>query len=986
MPGLQRERCVPGLVAAGENQLILDCQLQRGASISLDMFASIVWLALALAFELAAKAAADQAPSATELKLRMSWGYQSKAKTPFFIRLVGQETSITDVTPEAFEPGDRFQNGIVEAQAGGGDTDALSFRVRFAPREIHSITNLQTIWSYLLSHSDDDTAKRLRADPAYRPDPRKLTVQLNADETKGFTVTIDQLLTQRSFWIPELDLFVSAGEPPASFEEHQQAIEPFRGRRILDQVRQQPEASYEQFCRLWEDMGNPNYHNSAAPPPGHIVCLSWDSSLSKFGVDRIAGIRNDLGNPEHFSLSFDFVNSTAWSNNPASIGFPNSSILANDLSACWKTQRLQDGLPIISTRFEKPGLRCEVEQFAYPLNGPIPNRRGDLAMVLLEKLRLTETTGSEQTISLLFNYEREHKPSVQQYVELDDGLVAIEESSRALLTLQGRLSGGPDLKTRAGKTKSAQSMTVTVHLPADGTRELILKVPSPAVGSGERATLVALDYDRCRAETVKFWSDLLARGAQFEAPEPAVNELFRANLWHALRLPRRHGGNEPGVKIDLPYSNFAYDQRGAPWPVNQAVYVDYMIYDLRGYPDFSAEELASMFRDNQEPNGHVKGFANWGVYTPSMLYAVAQHYLLTGDRAAFEALLPATLRGLDWCLNEIHQAADKPGPARGLILAPLNDLSHEPRAWAFNQSYFFAGIHLLGRALVEIKHERAPECQAAARAMAQAVQRGFAHASMLAPLVQLRDHTWSPYVPADALTPRRLLDVWYPTDVDTGALHLARLQALDPNGALTTALLNDHEDNLYLNGWGMANEPVYNQQAMAYLWRDDVPAVVRAFYSMMACAFSHSVFEPVEHRWAWGQYFGPPSTDGAWFELYRHMLIHEEDDGGLRLLAATPKKWLENGKQIQVQRAPTFFGDVSFTIESRVAEGKILVRLEMPNRRAPKNLSVRLRHPDGKRISRVLVDGIASADFDPVKEIVRIEKPREKRCEIEAQY
>jgi len=64
--------------------------------------------------------------------------------------------------------------------------------------------------------------------------------------------------------------------------------------------------------------------------------------------------------------------------------------------------------------------------------------------------------------------------------------------------------------------------------------------------------------------------------------------------------------------------------------------------------------------------------------------------------------------------------------------------------------------------------------------------------------------------PCDALTPRRLMETWYPTDVDTGALHLSRLKALEPSGALTTYMLNDHEDNLFFRGWGMANEPVYN--------------------------------------------------------------------------------------------------------------------------------------------------------------------------------
>src|SRR5262249_13649418 len=155
-----------------------------------------------------------------------------------------------------------------------------------------------------------------------------------------------------------------------------------------------------------------------------------------------------------------------------------------------------------------------------------------------------------------------------------------------------------------------------------------------------------LNYASAKAATTQFWSNYVARGAQFVVPEGTVNTLFRANLWHALRLPRRHGGSGPNLKIDLPYSNFAYDQKGTAWPINQAVYVDYMLYDLRGYSSESAEELAVMYANNQETTGHVGGFANWGVYTPGMIYAVAQHYLLSGDRTSFERLLPQTLKAL----------------------------------------------------------------------------------------------------------------------------------------------------------------------------------------------------------------------------------------------------------------------------------------------------------------------------------------------------
>ena len=320
-----------------------------------------------------------------------------------------------------------------------------------------------------------------------------------------------------------------------------------------------------------------------------------------------------------------------------------------------------------------------------------------------------------------------------------------------------------------------------------------------------------------------------------------------------------------------------------------------------------------------------------------------------------------------------------------LVRGPLNDGTGEG-IWAFNQAYVYAALDLFGRVLKEIDHPRAQECLTAARTFRNAVVRDFGEATMRSPLVQLRDHTWIPYVPCEASKSGRLLEQWYPTDVDTGAIHLLRLKALPADGLLADCLLNDHEDNLYLNGWGMANEPVYNQQATAYLLRDEPKAVIRAFYSYMACAFSHSVLEPVEHRWAWGQYFGPPSTDGAWFELYRNMLIHELDDDTLLLLQATPRKWLEDGKTIKIDRAPTYYGRLSMKIDSHAASNRILAQINMPERKHPRSLIVRLRHPRGQPIKSVTVNGQDWTDFDIEKEWLRIKNPDKLQYSIVISY
>ena len=877
-----------------------------------------------------------------QLKLHLALGPRAVPATPFSLRLVpsgGVEVRNADAW---------------QGTAGGGHTELRTFTVAYPKSDVKPLENLQVIWADLIAHSDADTVRRLTQDPAWRIDSRKITVEMNAQGTRGFTLTVDQLLRNKAFWIPSLDLYIATGDAPVSFDEHQRELVPYNGARVLEEVQRAPEASYEQYKGLWEDMGNPNYVHPAQQGPGHIVCLSWDSAIAKFGIDRGGGVWNDYGNPDRFRFWFEFAN------------------LAEGIGLYWKSQSLTDGLPVVATVVERGGVRYEVEQFAYPLNGPPKQRSGDLSMVLLQRVRLTDLLGQARTVPVTLVHERQFAS------QEDTGVIAEQQAGRLLLLDNAHrnillaIDGAGAGIVWAGGNESEPKMkrmdiTVSVDLPADGTREFFITLPSPVIRAADRQALLGLNYSASRKNTLDFWSDYIAQGAQFTVPEKAVNDLFRANLWHALRLPRRHGDG----RIDLPYSNFAYDQTGTPWPVNQVVYVDYMLYGLRGYNGVASEEMQAIYRNNQEFSGQVNGLAHWLAYTPGMLYAVAQDFLLSGDRESFDKLLPATLKALDWTLAQMHSASTGPGATRGLVDGPLNDLTGNGY-WAFNQSYVYAGLDLMSKALARAGNPRAEECRKAAEEFRAAVERGFQTATVRSPLVQLRYHTWVPYVPCEATKDGRIYDQWYPTDVDTGAIHLLRLKALPADSSLADSLLNDQEDNLFLDGLGMANEPVYNQQATAYLLRDDAKAVIRAFYSQMACAFSHSVFEPVEHRWRWGQYFGPPSTDGSWFELYRNMLVRELDDETLLLGQAIPRRWLEDGKRIEVKRAPTWFGGLSFEVQSLVRSGSIRASFQLDGRRPVKMVLVRLRHPEGARLRHVTVNGQEWHDFDAEKEWVKI--------------
>jgi len=896
------------------------------------------------------------AQSHQQLKVHISLGQNASKSSPFFVRVVPSQGLSVDK-----------QN---EWTGGAGDEHVASqtYTISYPTAVVTPIQDMHVIWSDLIAHSDADTVHRLAQDPAWRIDSRKVTFILNRDGTRGFSLTIDQLLQEKSFWIPSLDLYVSTGDDPVSFAQAQHQLRPYAGMRILDHVQQAPEASYDAFRLKWDDMGNPAYAHPEQEGPGHIIGLTWDSTLAKFGVDRGAGVWNDYGNPDQFRFWFGFAN------------------LAEGITPYWKSQTLENGLPIVTTVLERDGVRYEIEQFAYPLNGLSEQRRGDLPMVLLQRVRMTELSGNARVVPVTMAHERllpaQDDPGITE--EEQNGQLLLEESAHHSVLLAIKPEGGSAAWAGVqehGQKEKRVDVTLSVSLPAGGTREFFLTLPSPAIPVNAREALGRLDYALARTKTIDFWSSYLAQGAQFHVPEQAVNDLFCANLWHALTLPRRHGDGQ----MDLPYSNFAYSQIGTPWPVNQAVYVDYMLYGLRGYSAIATEELQAIYHNNQEFNGRVNGFAHWMAYTPGMLYAVAQDYLLSNDRKSFEALLPDTLKALDWSIEQIREASSKPGAMQGLVAGPLNDITGSGY-WAFNQAYLYAGVEMMGQALKRYGNPRADECLIVAQQYQAAIERAIDKASVQSPLVQLRDHTWIPYVPSDAAYPGRNMGEWYPSDVDTGATHLLRLQALSSQGTLAESLLNDQEDNLFLHGWGLANEPVYNQQATAYLFRDDVQATIRAFYSLMAGGFSHGQLEPVEHRWRWGQYFGPPSTDGAWFELYRNMLVREVDDHTLLLAQATPRAWLEDGEHITVKQAPTWFGYLSFEIQSAARSDNIKAMVHLEGRASGTTILLRLRHPAGKQIHQVTIDGHRWNDFNAQKEWIRIPNADRDSYSIIASY
>jgi hypothetical protein len=101
------------------------------------------------------------------------------------------------------------------------------------------------------------------------------------------------------------------------------------------------------------------------------------------------------------------------------------------------------------------------------------------------------------------------------------------------------------------------------------------------------------------------------------------------------------------------------------------------------------------------------------------------------------------------------------------------------------------------------------------------------------------------------------------------------------------------------------------------------------------------------------------------------MYVMERGDD-LWLASFVTNNWMKNGMEVTITNAPTRFGDVSYSIKSHVSQGYIDAKIELSERSKPGEIVIRVRHPEGKRMQSVTVNGKSYKDFDAKREIVRL--------------
>lgn len=202
----------------------------------------------------------------------------------------------------------------------------------------------------------------------------------------------------------------------------------------------------------------------------------------------------------------------------------------------------------------------------------------------------------------------------------------------------------------------------------------------------------------------------------------------------------------------------------------------------------------------------------------------------------------------------------------------------------------------------------------------------------------------------------------------------------------------DQHSGLFANENGV--DDLYSlRYVLDLLRRDEADRAQVSFYGKLAQGLTRDTFiggegsSMVSADGIGRDTYLPPCTsgNGLFLQTLRNLMVQDwdvDDDGvpdTLRLMFATPRRWLADGKSISVSNAPTAFGNVSVEMRSDLAHGKVLAKVACPTHK-PVRMLLRARVPDGWQVvsaslgqAKLPVDAKGTADISGARGSVSVE-------------
>ncbi len=793
----------------------------------------------------------------------------------------------------------------------------------------------------------DDKTHHLSFWAARNPDPNtfdRTLVTVHAGRTR-FTFRPDDL-REGPLILRRGGVAVLAEDDPRTFAQVEAARAASGARTLRQRVAEMPERTWH---AAWRDMPA---KRSAIDYP-----LSLDGARQRF---RLAADGSFT-----FRTNDHYLRERPGADTPLLALEPGPVRLDFGLPSSHNSRRLLHPLaPFIETEWLVDGVRVRQNAGVLPLEGlPSGTPPPDRPVVLAVAFSFDNQSGAPR--------------SPAWRMRLTAGRGAADLACQDGLILAG---GRPRAVVKGYTALNAEQGALVMREPLAPRerRDLLLFVPyTPLTQPQQMDGLRALDFEDAVQAAGPWWEKRLAGTMRLLTPEPALTEFHQTHAQHLL------ANCELQPDAPLRFARVGSFHYGAYGNESCMMVVD---LDRRGLHREAEECLNAWLRyqgtvplpgDFSDHEGVLYGAGGYeaGGYNQHhgwILWCLAEHYRFTRDRGWLERSANWILRGAEWIVRQRARTLGRDDLGRGLLPAgSLEDIG-DWWPWLSTNCYTWRGLDAAAWALAQIGHPEAPRLRREADAYKRSLLTAFTEASILAPVVRLRDGTAVRKFPSHVY--RRGRSFGWICETLEGALHLLIAGVLDPRSPEARDILDDYEDNLYLSNQYGYTVPDFEKQWYAlggmsmqaclllhvepYLSRDEVKSALRGLFNAIAVGLFPDVRMLTEHAlpelgdWR-GDHFksSDESNAAGWL---RYLFVREE---GERLLIgqAVPLDWLASGRKCGVERAATHFGpvDVAYHCEG----DRLEVRVEGANRNSPATIRVRRHHPSGKRPRQVMVNG-----------------------------
>jgi hypothetical protein len=630
-------------------------------------------------------------------------------------------------------------------------------------------------------------------------------------------------------------------------------------------------------------------------------------------------------------------------------------------------------LPIVKATYERDGIRYRQTAFAFQ---PKQESAGwDVAYVRFE---ITNMSPARKSAEL-----------VERIVLNDGGKLGFERG----LVLD---AAGSVLLAQSDPRATFDGVTGRIthkfDLAAGSTAEVCFKMPYIPDGKGLLGPASSSDFATVHREVSAFWSGLLAQGAMIDVPEPRINDIWRALLLQNFVLA-------DGPKFTYG-SGLRYNDSTYPFENGFATHV----FAMYGFPDYADQMQRWFVGMSVTPEGAGRKYQNRRAMP---LHHLLETYRLTGKTDLFERFKVDYFRVADEIVSDRHSTMGEGNGEKPLYWGLLPPDKPGVDVQASTQRVYVPGHNItncqgledFGRFLVVtgIDTQRGEgylrEASDYRRTLLSAMRRSAIRVPGRPPVIDLQtllfpqtpDYGPEPY---DDLALGRLQGTYFHYWVDM-EFHYNFFNPDDEVGqwladytqqrnGFVLGLTRARRQTDGANGWinNVYDGGYYNYR----LRRGQVDEFLLGLYSKLAFGMSRSVYVASEgspfigYNTENGGYVGadysfPNSAANAdTLLMLRNALVLEElkndaETGTLFLLKGTPRAWFEPGKRIRVERLPTYFGTISFSVESR-SRDRVTAVIDPPGGNW-RTLEISFRHPGSSPIRKVTVNGSDYSGFDP---------------------